>query len=58
MDDIPRRSLTVATLFTVLGWLVTVLGGLALIAAAVQKASRGESLTRSSSSSEPASTWA
>jgi hypothetical protein len=42
MDDVRRRSLRLATLFTVLGWLVTVLGGLALIAAAVHKASRGD----------------
>jgi hypothetical protein len=42
MDDVRRRSLRLATLFTVLGWLVTVLGGLAVIAGAVHKASRGD----------------
>ena len=44
MDDVSRRSLRLARLFTVLGWLVTVLGGLAVIAGAVHKASRGDPL--------------
>jgi hypothetical protein len=42
MNEVRSRSLRIATLFTVLGWLVTVLGGLAIIAGAVAKASRGD----------------
>jgi hypothetical protein len=42
MNDVSRRSMRIATLFTALGWLVTILGGLFVIAGAVHKASRGD----------------
>jgi hypothetical protein len=44
MNEVGPGSLRLARLFTVLGWLVTVLGGLAVIAGAVHKASRGDPL--------------